>query len=311
MTDGPFDGAEVLPVAPLVSGGLSWPEAPRWHDGSLYVSDMYAGRVVRIGDDGSIETVVDATTRKTLDGAELVTIGTGWLPDGRLLINSMNEKVVLVWDGDSLGVYADLRDVAQSPINDMVVDEHGRAYVTQMGFDLWAGELPEDSPIIVVESDGSARVLESAGTFGGANGIGITADGKTVVTAENFGIKITAFDLDAAGEAVNRRLIAASPAISPGVGPDGIAVDEAGGVWYGLPGSEHVVHVTADGVMDYVVRLPWEDGIAVACALGGEDRRTLFITAGQEVMDKAKSVEESEGTVWTVQVPVGAGAARP
>ncbi|MCR2799367.1 SMP-30/gluconolactonase/LRE family protein [Microbacterium sp. zg-Y818] len=311
MADGPFDGAEVLPATQLVSGGLSWPEAPRWHDGALHVSDMYAGRVVRIGDDGSIETVVDATTRETLDGVRLVTIGTGWLPDGRLLINSMDEKVVLVWDGESLDVYADLREIARSPINDMVVDGRGRAYVTQMGFDLWAGELPEDSPIIVIEPDGSARVLESAGDFGAANGIGITADGKTVITAENFGVKISAFDLDDAGEAVNRRVLAATPPISPGVGPDGIAVDELGGVWYGLPGSEHIVHITAAGVMDYVVRLPWEDGIGVACALGGPDRRTLYITAGQEVMDGEKSVAEAEGTIWTVQVPVGAGTALP
>jgi sugar lactone lactonase YvrE len=311
MTDGPFDGVEALPATQLVPGGLSWPEAPRWHDGALYISDMYAARVVRIGDDGSIETVVDISGRETIDGVDLVTIGTGWLPDGRLLITSMNERVVLVWDGESVEVYADLREIARSPINDMVVDRNGRAYVTQMGFDLWAGELPEDAPIIVIEPDGSARAFESAGEFGGANGIGITADGKTVITAENFGLKISAFDLDEDGEAVNRRVIAPSPAISPGVGPDGIAVDEQGGVWYGLPGSEHVVHVTAEGVMDAVVRLPWEDGIAVACALGGPDRRTLFVTAGQEVMDAEKSVAEAEGTVWTVQVPVGGGAALP
>ena len=180
-----------------------------------------------------------------------------------------------------------------------------------MGFDLWAGELPQDAPIIVIEPDGTARTLDSAGDFGGANGIGITADGKTVITAENVGVKISAFDLDENGEAVNRRVIAPSPAISPGVGPDGIAVDEQGGVWYGLPGSEHVVHVTAEGVMDSVVHMPWSDGIAVACALGGPDRRTLFVTAGQEVMDPEKSVAEAEGTVWTVEVPVGAGAALP
>lgn len=311
MTTGPFDGAQLLEARVLVPSGLSWPEAPRWHDGSLYVSDMYAGRIVRIGDDGSIESYADARGRETLDGAELVTVGTGFLPDGRLLINSMNEKVVLIWDGTSIEVHADLREIAQSPINDMVVDADGRAYVTQMGFDLWAGELPADSPIIVVEPNGQARIFESAGLFGGANGIGISADGTTVITAENFGLKISAFDLDATGEAVNRREIAPSPRISPGVGPDGIAVDEEGGVWYGLPGSEHVVHITAAGDIDYVVRMPWDDGIAVACALGGPDRKTLFITAGQEVMDKEKSVEESEGSIWTVQVPVGAATARP
>lgn len=311
MTTGPFDGAQLLEAHVLVPSGLSWPEAPRWHDGSLYVSDMYAGRIVRIGDDGSTETYADVRGRETLDGAGLVTVGTGFLPDGRLLINSMDEKAVLVWDGTSIELYADLREIAQGPINDMVVDANGRAYVTQMGFDLWAGELPTDSPIIVVEPDGRARILESAGLFGGANGIGISADGTTVITAEAFSCKISAFDLDAAGEAVGRRVIAPTPPISPGVGPDGIAVDEEGGVWYGFPGSEHVVHITAAGDIDYVVRMPWEDGIAVACALGGPDRKTLFITAGQEVMDKEKSVEEAEGSVWTVQVPVGAATARP
>jgi len=300
-----------LSVKELFGSGFSWPEAPRWHNGELYISDMYAGRIIRGSLDGKREVFLDLSGRETLDGAPLVLIGTGFLPDGRLLINSMFERVTLVWDGEKAEVYADLRELSQGPINDMVVDSNGRAYVTQLGFDLWKGEEPKDSPIIVIEPGGKAHLLEGAGDFGGANGIVLTEDERTLITAENTGLRISAIDLDLDGQVRGRRAIAEVPSIAPGVGPDGIAVDEQGGVWYALPGSQTVVYLDPAGQPTQSITIPYEHGIATAVALAGEDRRTLVIVAGYEVMDAEKSVRESLGRVWTAQVPVGGGTTRP
>jgi sugar lactone lactonase YvrE len=297
-----------------VATGFSWPEIPRWHDGAFYFSDMYNHRVVRLREDGTAETVVDASERKALSvepggapvaDAEIVLGGMGWLPDGRLIVNSMHERVVLVWDGHELDVYADLRPLAISSINDMVVDADGRAYVTQLGFDLFAGEEPRDSPILVVDPDGSPRVASEVGEFSCANGIAITADGRQVATAEVNGNRIAVMDRDADGRLSDRRVLTETPWL-----PDGICLDAQGGVWAGMPGSGYVARFQG-GRMTDAVAIPMDQAMGVACVLGGPDRSTLYVCAGLEVFDWAKSRDEGLGTVWTVDTEYTAGACRP
>src|SRR4051794_14636296 len=96
-------------TATKLATGFSWPEIPRWRDGTFYCSDMYNHRILTLDAAGTSSVVIDATGRQALHpGAgvpekEVVLGGMGWLPDGRLLVNSMNERVVLVWDGTDLG----------------------------------------------------------------------------------------------------------------------------------------------------------------------------------------------------------------
>lgn len=303
--------------ATKLSTGYSWPEIPRWHDGAFWFSDMYNHCIRRIdGDgDGDVTTVVDASDRKALStvpgsdevtDAEVVLGGMGWLPDGRLIVNSMHERVVLVWDGTSLELHADLRHLAIDSINDMVVDADGRAYVTQLGFDLFSGAEAVTSKLIVVEPDGTARNLDDLGEFACGNGVAITADGTRLLVAEVNANQITVMDRAADGSLSNRRVFASTPWL-----PDGICLDEEGGVWAGLPGSGVVARFVEGGEMTDAVPLPMEEAMGVACCYGGDDRSTLYVTAGLEVFDWAKSRDEGLGSIWTVQTPYRAGASRP
>lgn len=289
-----------------LSRGYTWAECPRWHDGALWFSDMYAHRLVRLDAAGEAETVLDLSGRTSVNGAEVIPGGFGWLPDGRLIVTSMHERLVLAFDGEQVTVHADLRELATGPVNDMVVDADGRAYVTQLGFELFAGEEPRDSALLVVEPDGTARALTELGGFGGANGIAVSSDGTRVVTAEAFANRITVLDRDVDGRLSNRRVFAATSSL-----PDGICLDEEGGVWTGMPSVAAVARILEGGAVSDVVRFDSAVALPPACVLGGEDRRTLYICAGLDVLDWEESRRRRRGSVWAAEVAVGGGANRP
>ncbi|WP_141576549.1 SMP-30/gluconolactonase/LRE family protein [Actinomadura sp. WMMA1423] len=294
-------------TAERLAQGFSWTECPRWHEGRFHFSDMYNRRVVSLTENGVGETIADLSGREALDGAEIVPVGTGHLPDGRLLVNSMFEKVVLVVENGRAEVYADLRDLAVGPINDMVVTASGRAYVTQLGFDLWKGEEPAPSPIIIIEPGGAARVAAGTEHLMGANGIAVTADGTGLVTAEAFANKVTAFDIAGDGELSNYRLFAELDEL-----PDGMCLDADGAAWVAFPISGRVTRFADGGEVLGQVSVPQaEAGSSTACVLGGDDRRTLYVACGFEVYDFAKSREGGQGSIWQARVGVSGGESRP
>src|SRR3984885_14820305 len=109
--------------------GLSFAECPRWRDGRLYFSDRYTRRILAASMDGSVETYART------DG---LPAGIGFLPDGRLLITSMRDRKVLRCESDGAVVeHADLSAFAPGYLNDMLVDDKGRAWVGKVGFDLF------------------------------------------------------------------------------------------------------------------------------------------------------------------------------
>ncbi|MFI0446551.1 SMP-30/gluconolactonase/LRE family protein [Actinomadura sp. 6N118] len=294
-------------AAERLTQGFSWTECPRWYDGRFYFSDMYNHRIVALSSTGEVEVLVDLGGRDALDGAEVVLVGTGYLPDGRLLVNSMFERVVLAVSDGKAEVYADLRGLAAGPINDMVVAADGRAYITQLGFDLWAGEQPAPAPIIIVDPGGAARIAAGTEHLLGANGIALNADGGTLVTAEAFAEKIVAFTVGADGELSDYRLFA-----DIGELPDGMCLDDEGAAWVALPISGRVLRVADGGEILAQATVPQaEAGSSTACGLGGDDRRTLYIACGFEVFDFAKSREDGQGSIWTARVDVSGGGTRP
>lgn len=308
MTDTAVDPfAAARPRTPSkLSSGYTWAECPRWHAGSLWFSDMYAHRIVRLDADGTPHTEVDLSLRTSADGVEVIPGGFGWLPDGTLIVTSMHERIVLAFDGEHLTVHADLSHLATGPVNDMVVDADGRAYVTQLGFELFKGETPRESDLLVVEPDGTARALSELGGFMGANGIAISSDGLRLLTAEAFVNRITVLDRDSEGRLGNRRVFATTPAL-----PDGICLDEEGGVWAGLPSAPAVARFTEGGEITDLVRFDPAEALPPACVLGGDDRQVLFVCAGLDVMDWEESRKNLRGSVWQVPVDVGGGRARP
>ncbi|MET7769989.1 SMP-30/gluconolactonase/LRE family protein [Nocardia sp. NPDC005366] len=291
-----------------VSSGYSWPECPRWHDGAFWFSDMYTGTLKVLDDDGNASVVIDATGRAADTDVPIVLGGFGWLPDGRLIVVSMHEKLVLVHDGtapDALSVYADISEFTVAAANDMVVDADGRAYITQLGFDIFKGDAPVASPLIVVDPDGAVSTPDEVGPLMCANGITISSDGARVYTAEVMASKITVIDRAADGTLSNPRDFAVCPFM-----PDGIGLDKDGGVWAAMPGGGYVARFTEDGLTD-AIPMPLENGIASACMLGGPGRSTLYMTVGFEVFDFEKSAREALGGIWVAEVKNRGGDTRP
>ena len=153
----------------LLEGGAFF-EAPRWHEGRWWVSDFYRHAVYSVTPGGEATEVVTVDQQPS---------GLGWLPDGSLLIVSMRDHKVLRFADGELSVYAEVGDLADFHLNDMVVDRHGRVYVGNFGFDLDGGEDPRATCVVVVHPDGS--VARAADGFVFPNGMVITPDGSTLI----------------------------------------------------------------------------------------------------------------------------------
>jgi sugar lactone lactonase YvrE len=270
--------------------GLIFPECPRWHGGKLWFSDMHARKVMTVDLEGKTETVVEVPGQPA---------GLGWLPDGQLLIVSQADFLLLRLGPRGLSKVADLSGIARVSCNDMVVDTQGRAYVGHFGTRKGGGPPPfAPAEIIVVTPDGNIRVGANNLLF--PNGMVITPDGHTLTVAESFGGRLSAFDISPDGSLTGRRVWAALP----GVVPDGICLDAAGGVWVANAGANRVVHVLEGGQIDREVDVSDK---AFACMLGGPDRRTLFVmTASTVDADEART--RRSGRIETIRVEVpGAG----
>lgn len=272
--------------------GLVFPEGPRWHKGRLWFSDMHALKVFAMSPDGALETIASVPERPS---------GLGFLPDGRLLIVSMLDRRLLRLDAGTVRVVADLQDFVGGDINDMVVDASGRAYIGNFGFDYNGGATPASTVLVAVETDGSVRVVADDLMF--PNGSVITPDGKTLIVAETFGRKLTAFEIAGDGSLLNRRTWADLGQATP----DGICLDAEGAIWAGSPTTEEFIRVREGGEITDTIPTPgkW----AVACMLGSDDRRTLYLLTA-DVKDAAAAQGKSKGFIESVRVEV-AGAGLP
>lgn len=278
-------------LEPFVKG-LAFPEAPRWHAGALWLSDFYQRRVLRVTADGAVETVAEVPGQPS---------GLGWLPDGRLLVVSMNDRRLLRQDGPDLVEVADLSALAAWPCNDMLVDGQGRAYIGNFGFDLHARAPFAATSLLLVTPDGRVQVAAEDMHF--PNGAVLTPDGRTLIVAESYGQRLTAFDVAADGTLGRRRVWAQLE--GKGVAPDGICLDAQEAVWLASPVSREVLRVRKGG--EVVDRIPTE-GKAIACMLGGEDRRTLFVLTGRVLVTPQQSLAQRSGAIWRTRVAVpGAG----
>ncbi len=241
--------------------GLMFVESPRWHDNRLWFSDMVAGEVIAVDLAGKSGVV-----------ARVQTLGLGFLPDGRLLIVSMRDGLLLRREPDgSLATHADLSTLSRHPWNDLVVDGRGNAYVNNIGFDFPGGTFAPGL-VALVTPDGSIRQVADGLAF--PNGMAVTPDNATLIVAESYGDRLTAFDIAADGSLSHQRVWASVA----GYHPDGICLDAEGAVWFGDVGSKQCVRVREGGEVLQTIDL---DRGCFACALGGADRRTLFLMAAQ------------------------------
>jgi sugar lactone lactonase YvrE len=273
--------------------GVAFGESPRWHDGRLWFADWGAQEVIAVDEAGKSEVTLRVsfpTFPMCLD----------WLPDGGdLLVISSREGLILRREpSGALVTYADLSGVDKG-WNEIVVDGRGHAYVNGGGFDLMAGEAFRPGIIALVTPDGQARQVADGIAF--PNGMAVTPDNSTLIIAESYGKRLTAFDIGADGGLANRRVWAD---LGDGV-PDGICIDAGGAVWYADVPNQRCVRVREGGEVLQTIEV---DRGCFACALGGADGRTLFIIATRWQGVASAADGPRTGQVLTAQAPApGAG----
>jgi sugar lactone lactonase YvrE len=245
--------------ARTLATGFAYPEGPRWHGGALWFSDQHAG---------TVHALSSAGERLDSYAVEGGPSGLGWMPDGSLLVVSMDGRKVLRRSNGRIEVHADLSAHHRAQSNDMVVLPSGRAYVGNIGFDFDHGEAPAPTMLLLVEPDGAVRTV--AENLSCPNGMVGTPDGKVLIVAESLANRLTAFDIAADGGLGNRRIFADLP----GHVPDGICLDAEGQVWFASPFTQSAVRVREGG--DITARVEVDAGV-FACMLGGADGQDLFL----------------------------------
>ena len=283
----------------IVADGLYFGEGPRWHNGRLWFSDFYDHAVKSLGADGHVAIEHELADQPS---------GLGWLPDGRLLVVSMKELKVLREEDGTLVEHADLSGLARHLCNDMVVDDSGRAWVGNFGFDLDA-ELEKKGPegvladhpmtnLVRVDPDGSVHLAAAGMHF--PNGSVISPDGRTLIVAETLAMQLSAFDIQPDGSLQNRRVWAPTSACVP----DGICLNADGNVWVANALAPECVLIAPGGQVVEVVETSQN---CYACMLGGADGRDLFmVTAGSS--DHSEASAARSGRIEMTRAPSpGAG----
>ena len=252
--------AMVEGLTPLATG-FCFGEGPRWFEGLLWFSDMLGEAVHTVTMGGSLTTL-------PLPGH--APSGLGFRPDGSLLIASTERREVLRYDGETVDTIADLNDVAPADLGDMVIDNHGRAYIGSQAF--------HGGVIVRVDPDNAVTVVAEDLDF--PNGMAITPDHQTLIVAESTGRRLTAFSIGVNGELLDRRVFA-DGLDGP---PDGICLDAEGGVWTAMTLAHQFERIVEGGEITH--RIDIGDRAAIACMLGGPAGRTLFMVSSTDAYPK-------------------------
>ena len=250
-------------------------EGPRWHEeaGELLWVDILGSTFHRsaIAPDGRLKLVASVAIDRHV-GAVAPVVGGGYVlaaGPGFLFVDGAGS----------------VRELAQPEagrtdvrMNDGACDPHGRFWAGTMAYD----ESPGAGVLYRLELDGSCTRVLAGLTI--SNGIGWSPDGATMYLADSGTGRVEAFDFDSdSGDISRRRTLVRIE--QPGVVPDGLTVDEDGGIWVALWGGGAIQRYAPDGSVLTTVRLPVDR--PTSCAFGGPDRAMLFVTTARAGLDGA------------------------
>jgi sugar lactone lactonase YvrE len=275
----------------VLTDRLIFGEAPRWHAGRLWFSDIKDRAVKTVDETGHVHTAFRLTQMPS---------GLGWLPDGRLLVVSMRDHKLMRQDPEGWVEVADVSQYCGGLLNDMVVDDRGRAYIGNIGFDFEIRPMVFKSTNLVrVDPDGIVECVASDVMC--PNGMAITPDGRTLLVGQSTRTELLAFDIDAHGRLSDRRVYGRLPAQATF---DGLCLDAQSAVWVASPVSNEFLRMLPGGkISDRIDTGRWR---AIACMLGGEHRRTLFCFTASKETHETDSMGDSRISTVEVDIP-GAG----
>ena len=269
-----------------LASGFIFPEGLRWRDGRLWMSDMWGGVCYHLFETGEKQAICKVANRPS---------GIGFLPDGTPLVVSMTDRKLMKLVDGQLELYADLSNVATGEVNDILVDDAGRTYAGNFGYDLFGGAEAKTANIAMVAPDGTISAVADDLVF--PNGMVLIDNGRTLVVSETFANRLTAYDVGPDGKLANRRVYFDFGERTP----DGLCVDREDGIWAASFVTGEFLRVTRDGVISD--RVMCNDKRAVACALGGVDGRTLFCSTFGGHLEDMVALKPA-GAIETVRVEV-------
>jgi sugar lactone lactonase YvrE len=278
-----------MPELQTLLTGLAFGESPRWHEGRLWVADWGAQEILAVTLEGKREVIVKVSFPS-------FPMCFDWLPNGPLLlVSSRDGRLLRRESGGELVTHADLSSLARKghPWNEIVIDGRGNAYINNQGFDFPGGQFAPGT-IDLLTPDGTTRQVADGIAF--PNGMAVTPDNSTLIVAESYGNRLTAFAIEASGSLSHRRVWAETGTDHP----DGICLDAEGALWYADVGNKHCVRVREGGEVLHTIEL---DRGCFACMLGGADGKTLFMVATEWKGAEQMADGSRTGRVLTVRAP--------
>jgi sugar lactone lactonase YvrE len=266
-------------------GGLVVGESPRWHDGRLWFCNWGAQEIRTVDVNGNGEVVAK--------GPKPVGYCIDFLPDGRLLTTGEDRLMRREPDG-SFVTHTDLSALGTG-WNEVTVDGRSNIYVNKVGFSFGREDF-RPGTIALVTPAGDVREVADNIMF--PNGMVITPDNSTLVIAESWAHRLTAFEIADDGSLSDRRVWAE-------VDGDGICLDAEGAIWCsGVSGGRpECLRVREGGeVLERIVL----DAACFACMLGGADGQTLFLMNAEwrGVERMGELFQSKTGKIETVRVAV-------
>ena len=271
---------ELKPFAENIAFG----EGMRWHGGRLWLSDMLGRVVLAFDADGQRKVMAQVPERPN---------GLGFLPDGRLLATSMADGKLLRREHDgSLVEHASLAHLMTGYCGDMAVDAQGRAYVDDVGFRVFEGAPAAPGRLLLVEADGSARVLEDDLAF--PNGIWIAPGGTELIFAEGRKQTLWSYRINDDATLSDKQVFFNAPALL-----DGLTLDAEGAAWQCMPYAHQLVRVLRGGQVTH--QFSFGELKPVACALGGPGLRTLYVVASDYTLERM-ATDSTTARIYAVEV---------
>ncbi len=284
-------GAEVhvaIAARDAVGEGPFWDAERR----ELVRVDIRGERVIRWPVDGDKQTHIDVGGPVSLA-----------VPDDQGGLVIAGGTVVTRWRADGSRAEIGVVDEATpaTTLNDGKCDQQGRLWLGT-----WDREGGSRATLHVVDLDGSVRVAVEG--LSASNGLAWNADSSAMYLVDTPRRVIWRYDFDLRAGRLGERGEFVRIGDDDGL-PDGMATDQAGGVWVALFSGGSVHRYDADGTLTHVVRVPVT--YPTSLAFGGDDLRTVFVTTSSAHPEPAGAEAELlGGSVLTFQadvpgVPVG------